>query len=214
MLSQFSLFLSVTFLFVSFVFPQTGAPKSTDDVLKNVKLDVSTPEDVLRQFGKPESDVMDEIDAEIIDSWLKIKKNQRVLRKLTYKNIGATERVLLRFYENKLVKITFIYKKSKKDRVLAADLPQKYNADFVMIQSVLKDTKISDFEGQKENTIPKVYPGLYILMSVQPDVIYMAGVSNNSFKALFKSLQMKPSKETFPGFLVDFVIISRSLVNK
>ena len=182
--------------------------------MKNVKIDVSTPEDVIKQFGKPAADEPDELDAEFIDSWLKTKKNQKVFRKLTYKKLGGTDKVLLRFYENKLVKIAVDYKESKDKRVLAADLPKNYNADFLVIQSVLKGTKISDFEGQKENTIPKVYPTIYLLLSVQPDVIYFAGVRNDSYKALFKSIQGKPSKEAFPGFLVNLEIISRTLADK
>lgn len=214
MLNRFLLFPIIVLLFASSVFSQTEVPKNTDEFLKNIKIDVSSPEDVIKQFGKPDGDEMDELDAELIDSWLKIKKNQKVFRKLTYKKFGETDKTLFRFYENKLVKIAFDYKESKDKRVLAADLPKKYNVDFVVVQSVLKDTKISDFEGQKENTIPKVRPAFYILMSVQLEVIYFAGVRNNSFKSLLKTLQGKPDGETFPGFLFNFEIISRSLVNQ
>ncbi len=214
MLKFFLSFPFIVLLFASSVFSQTDVTKNSGEILRNVKFDVSTPEDVIKQFGKPDSDELDELDAEIIDSWLKIKKNQKVFRRLTYKKIGATEKVLFRFYENKLVKIAFDYKESKDKRVFAADLPKQYNADFVVVQSVLKDTKISDFEGQKENTIPKVRPALYILISVQPEVIYLSIVKNNSFKAFVKSLKGQPSEEIFPGFLMNFQIISRSLVNQ
>jgi len=212
MLSKTLFSLILTLLFASLVLAQATAPKEASEVLKNIKIDVSTPEDVIKELGKPASDEMDELDAEYLDSWMKIKKNQKVFRKFTYKNIGETERILLRFYEDKLVKIVFIYKKDKDKRVLAADLPQKYNADFLIVRGILKDTKVSDFEGQRENTIPKMYGALYVLMSVQPDVIYTAFVSNDSFKTLWNNLKMKPTKEMFPGRLFNFAVISRTLL--
>lgn len=211
----YKFFLSASFVFLFISPAQAQVPKTEDakTVLRNIKLDVSSPDDVIKELGKPVSDERDELDAEFLNPWMKIKKNEKVFRKLTYKNVGEAEKIYLRFYENKLVKITFDYRESKDKRFLASELPQKYAVDFVRVQSVLKDTKTSDFEGQKENTVPKVYPSIYAMMSVQPDVIYFAIVDNSSFKSLWRQLKAKPSKEMFPGFLAEMQVISRAIMN-
>ena len=201
------------FLILSSIQAQNNEIKDSKTVLNNIKLDVSSPEDVIKELGTPISDTSDELDAEFINPWMRIKKNEKVFRKLTYKNVGEAEKAHFRFYENKLIKITFDYRESKDKRFLASGLPEKYAVDFIIVKSVLKETKISDFEGQKENTVHKVYPSVYGLMSVQPNVVYFAIVNNNSFKSLWKQLKAKPTKEMFPGFLAEMQIISRSIMN-
>ena len=191
--------------------PQSVQPQK---VLQQLQFDVTTPDDVIKLYGTPKADDVDELDSEIFDPWLKIKKNQKAFRKLTYKNLSGVEQLFFRFYENKLVKVTFDFKENKSNRMLAHDLQDSFKTDFLRIDGIPKESKISDYEGQKENTIPKVYPGIYLMLSVQPNNIYYAIVANTGFKALWKQLRAKPETQQFPGFVVELQIISRSLEAK
>jgi hypothetical protein len=193
---------------------QTNSSPDSGKLLRKLELDITTPDDAIKLFGQPVGDNPDELDAEFFDANWRIKKNQKVFRKLTFAKIEETEKLHLLFHENKLVKITFDYRESKDKRVTVSDLIKDHQTDFVMIQGIAKDSKLSDYEGQKENTIPKVYPSLYALLNVQKDKVYLAIVNYSSWKSVWRQLKSKPTKEMFPGFVMEMQIISRSLEQK
>jgi hypothetical protein len=200
--------------------PSAGSSFVTDKILQELKLDISSPEDALKLLGKPNKDEFDNFGMGgkkglfqvNIKSIIETKGNEKAYRKLTFKKLGETNDLTLRFYENKLVQIIFDYDLGKKDkRILANGLTEKFNVDFVILQGVTKNSKLSDFEGQKENTIPKVYEVLYTLLSVQKDKIYFVRIENNNSKAFWRSIVEKPTKEIFPGLVSELHLISRSL---
>jgi len=195
----------------------------TDKVLSELKLDESTPEDAVKLLGKPSKDEFDDFSLGgkhgmfqvSIKRIIQTKDNEKAYRKLLYKKLGETDDVTLRFYEGKLVHVIIDYDLGRKEkRIPAYGLSEKYGVDFIILQGVTKDSKLSDFEGQKENTVPKVYEVLYTLLSVQKDKIYFVRVENNNSKAFWRSLASKPTKEMFPGFVLEMHLISRALEQK
>lgn len=223
--------IGFSFIIFSFgsVFAQQGSlisPNSstfTDKLLQELKLDVSSPEDAIKLLGKPAKDEFDDfslggkhgIFQVSIKRIIQTKNNSKAYRKLMYKKLGETDDVTLRFYEGKLVHIIFDYDLGQKEkRIPANSLSGKYKADFIILQGLTKDSKLSDFEGQKENTVPKVYEVLYTLLSVQKDEIYFVRVENNDSKGFWRSIAKKPTKEMFPGFALEMHLISRSLEKK
>ena len=215
--------LAISFIGFNFVFAagQTENPAEfTDKVLLRLKLDESTPEDAIKLLGTPQADEMDEFDLggknglfqTSIKRFFQTKGGQKVFRKLIYKKHGMTDDLTLRFFEGKLVHIIFDYDLGKKSGgITAADLSEKYKIDFVILQGVNKDSKLSDFEGQKESNVPKVYDVLYTLLSVQKDDIYFVRMEYNNQKAFWRSITKKTTKELFPGFVAEMHLISRSL---
>lgn len=195
----------------------------TDKLFQELKLDVTTPEDTIQILGKPNRDEFDifsmggknGIFQVSIESLFKAKEKEKSFRKLTYKKLQETDDLTLRFFEGKLVHIIFDYDLGKKEkRIPANSLSEKYKTDFIILQGLTKDSKLSDFEGQKENSIPKVYGILYTLLSVQKDAVYFIRVENNNSKAFWRSVTEKPTKEMFPGFVSELHVISRSLEKK
>lgn len=205
---------------------QNSSAALTDKILSELKLDESTPEDAARLLGKPGKDEFDDFSLGgkhgmfqvSIERIVQTKDNEKAYRKFLYKNLGAgTDDVTLRFYAGKLVHVIIDYdlgRKKKENGIPASSLSAKYGVDFIILQGVAKGSKLSDFEGQKENTIPKVYDVLYTLMSVQKDRIYFARIENNNSKAFWRSLASKPTREMFPGYVLELHLISRALEGK
>lgn len=195
----------------------------TDKILSELRLDESTPEDAVRVLGKPSKDEFDDFSVGgkhglfqvRVERILQTKGNEKAYRKLLYKKRGGTDDVTLRFYEGKLVHIIFDYNLGKRQKAIPAySLSEKYGADFIIFQGVAKDSKLSDYEGQKETTVPKVYPVLYTLLSVQKDRVYFVRVDNNDSKGFWRSLASKPTREMFPGYVLEMHLVSRSLEQK
>ncbi|HEY0051054.1 MAG TPA: hypothetical protein VGB68_17305 [Pyrinomonadaceae bacterium] len=204
--------------------PNPVSPSTlTDKILNELKLDATTPEDAVRLLGKPNKDEFDDFSLGgkhgmfqvSIERIIQTKENEKAYRKLLYKKLGGTDDLTLRFYEGKLVHIIFDYNLGRKEKNIPAySLSEKYGVDFIILQGIAKDSKLSDFEGQKENTVPKVYPVLYTLLSVQKDKIYFVRVENNNSKAFWRTLISKPTKEMFPGYVLEMHLISRALTQK
>ncbi len=99
--------LLTVLLFLSFAITATA----TDDQVRSdgwegMVLDVSTPEDVLRLFGKPSKDkdqVVPDLPRPV--SWLSDKYKQKTFRTLTYKKQQNYKQVSFSFLDGKLVAI-------------------------------------------------------------------------------------------------------------
>ena len=89
-----------------------------------------------------------------------------------------------------------------------------YNADFLFMEGLAKGMKLADYEGQKETTVPKVYPGFYFMMTVKPDSAIVATIDNNTWKALWRDAVKKPTVDLFPGYVSNIQIFTRSLERK
>ena len=203
-------------------FPSTSS-NFTDKVLAEMKLDVSTPDDAIKQFGKPDKDEVGGLSMRpkkalvdvTIKPMLSANEKPKAFHSLVFKKLGEMDGLTLSFYDGKLVQIILDYDMHQKEKLfLAGSLPERFKADFVILDTVAKGAKLSDFEGQKENTIPKVYEILYTLLSVQKDKVYFVRVENNSGKAFSRSIFKKPTKEMFPGLVSEMQIISRALEKK
>jgi len=189
----------------------------TDKLFQELKLDVTTPEDAIQILGKPNRDEFDifslggknGIFQVSIESIFKAKEKEKSFRKLTYKKLQETDDLTLRFFEGKLVHIIFDYDLGKKEkRIPANSLSEKYKTDFIILQGLTKDSKLSDFEGQKENSIPKVYGILYTLLGVQKDAVYFIRVENNNSKAFGGLLLKNRPRRCFPDLLVKCTLLA------
>lgn len=178
---------------------------------KGLKLEAATPTEALALLGKPRKEKIENISDQIPASTRAKNNNQTTIRKMFFKKIDDFEEVFLTFYNEKLVEIKFSLKKKT---LPAKSISNLYNADFLFIESLPKNTKVADFEGQKETTVPKIYPGFYSMLSVRRDVIILASVDNNSWKAVWRDATGKPTVEMFPGYITDLQIVSRSLEEK
>ncbi|HEX8371021.1 MAG TPA: hypothetical protein VF604_20925 [Pyrinomonadaceae bacterium] len=195
----------------------------TDKILNGLKLDESTPEDAVKLLGKPAKDEFDDFSLGgkhgmfqvSIKRIIQTGDNEKAYRKLLYKKLGETDDVTLRFYEGKLVQVIFDYDSGQKEkRIPAYSLSAQFGVDFIILKQVAKGSTLADFEGQKENTVPKVYEVLYTLLSVQKDRIYFVRVENNDSKGFWRSLASKPTREMFPGFVLEMHLISRAPAQK
>jgi hypothetical protein len=85
--------------------------------------------------------------------------------------------------------------------------------DFVLVEKgVPANSTPSMYEGQKESTIPKIYPPLYYLVSVQSKSFVSAWVAGRG-KAALKQIFGVSTIEPFPGSIIFMDIVSRSLAN-
>ena len=82
------------------------------------------------------------------------------------------------------------------------------------MEGIAKQIKFSDYEGQKETTVPKVYPVSYFMLSVKPDSAILATINNNTWKTIWRDGMKKPTVEMFPGYVETLRIFSRSIEEK
>lgn len=221
-------FLKIGFLICIFsfsIFAQTKIETDTDSWNK-LKINVTTPEEAIALMGKPSEDSTEKLDFALLphksivnfllgtditvpDSWLTPKKNEKIFRKLDFKRSGTYKNIELSFLDNKLYLIDLTFSHDKDERLPAADLEELYKTNFVSLIGIPADASVSDYEGQKEPTMPKVYPIYYAMLSVTPTSILRAFVNNVSTKKAFGTDAGKTKKELFPGFVMKLQIISR-----
>jgi len=169
-------------------------------------LDKSTPEDAIRILGQPLSDNLDELHFRVIDKWITPRQKQKIFRVLTYKDAGEVARAELAFLDNTLVRIHFVYGIKQ---FPAADLKQKFGADFVPIKdSRRSDSTPSMYEGRKEGPAPKSYPLFYSEVSVTPRSMIFVRVGRAGVKDAYLGLVTKTKD---PGYVYSLELISRTL---
>jgi len=172
---------------------------------KNLKLDVSSPQNAADILGKPKKDKIE--NAKIDKSIPANLTSQFNFRKLQFENIDNYKDVYLLFLNEKLFGIELV---PKKKTIPASELSKIYDSDFLLMEGIPKQLKFSDFEGQKETTVPKVYPVSYFMLSVKPDSVILAAINNNTWKAIWRDGMKKPTMEMFPGYVESIRILSRS----
>ena len=206
--------LSILFILICFLAFSPcafGQQNNKTVAWRDLTIDQSTAEDAIKTLGKPGKVKNDNLSVHSVGVWLKPKRQEKVFRILTYKNIADFKRVELSFLENKLVRIYFDY--GAKGKVQAKDLSGRYEVDFLIlpISGVSSKTTPATYEGQKENSVPKVYEVNYSLLAVTPQSFVTARVINFNRKAFFRLFGGIPTIEAYPGRLRDEEIISRSL---
>lgn len=221
-------FLKTGFLFCIFslsVFAQTKTETGADQ-WNSLKINATTAQEALAVMGKPAEDSTDKLDYELLpnrailafvlgidlrlpESWLTPKKSDKVFRKLVFTRNGTYKKAELSFLDDKLYLIDLTLSRKKSERLSATDLEELYKTSFVSITGVPKDASISEYEGQKEPTIPKVYPPFYEMLSIAPTSILRAYVDNARSEKEPSSEAGKAKRKLFPGFVVRFQIFSR-----
>ena len=176
---------------------------------KGLSFETSTIEDTINALGKPKKNKIEK--AKFDKSIPANVGGQMNFRKLQYKNFDDFEEVYLLFLNEKLIGIEFSPQKKK---ILASDLPKIYGENFLFMEGLAKGMKLADYEGQKETTVPKVYPGYYFMVAVKTDSAIVATVDNNTWKALWRDAVKKPAIDVFPGFVSNIQIFTRSFERK
>lgn len=198
----------ILFLTVLFLLTLTASAQDRFQ-WKGLSFETSTIQDTIKALGKPKKDKIEK--AKFDKTIPSNVSGQMNFRKLQYKNIDDFDEVYLFFLNEKLIGIELTPEKKK---ILASDLSKIYNADFLFMEGLAKGIKFADFEGQKETTVPKVYPGFYFMLTVKPDLAIIATIDNNTWKALWRDTFKKPTVDMFPGYVSNIQIFTRSLEGK
>lgn len=194
---------SVLFVILAFLlyFPVSGQRKSVWDGLV---FHETTPEKAVSTIGKPKKKKAENLSS--LSSISKKAEGNAEVQTIVYEKIDGWEKVALSFWDNKLFRIKF-WPRNKTLR--ASTLSDEFKADFVSVEGFSKNVSLSVFDGQKEPTVPKVYPTVYFMVTSKPDRFIVATINNGSFGALWKDATKKPTVTMFPGFVEDIEILSR-----
>jgi hypothetical protein len=190
--------IGILILFPVFV---SGADET---VWKGLMFDKTTPEDVVTTVGAPKRKRKEKIKTLSAMGGKAIGKQE--IQILEFEKIDTWEKVSLGFFNNKLFKVKF-WPRNK--TMLASTLGSTFHADFVFAEGFAKGVSLSVFEGQKEPTVPRVYPTVYFMVSAKSDRYILANINNGSMGALWKDAMKTATVQMFPGFVEDIEIISR-----
>lgn len=176
---------------------------------KNLKLDSTTPDEAISMFGKPKKDkiVKPRFNKEVSVE----TQSQMNFRKLEFKKSNEFKSVHLLFLNEMLSTIDLTPNKKK---MLASDLENNFETNFLFMEGMPKTLKFADYEGQKETTIPKVYPINYFMLGIKSDMAIIATIDNSSWKSIWRDALSKPSSEMYPGYITNIKIFSRSRETK
>lgn len=177
----------------------------SDTAWKKFSLGISSAE-ATKLLGNPDGEKKTGADFEPALS--EENRKRKDFRKLTFKNVSGWPKSTYSFLDDKLAAIE-LWPKNK--TVPAAELSSRFGAEFLFIESFSKSISLASFEGQKETTVPKVYPARYHMVAILPDRYVIALINNGSFKAIWKDGFNLPTIRTFPGFVENISIYSREL---
>ena len=189
--------LGVAFLCITSVLGQTA------ENWRELSFGVTTPADAVKLYGKPSKDRL-ENQKSVLDS----SNQPMTIRSLVYEKINGLNKLDLMFANDKLFSIVQ-YPKNK--TIAAADIPVKFGSEFLFLEGLPKRFDFAQLEGQKETTVPKVYPAAYYMLSVKSDRIIFVFVNNNSFKAIWREGIKKPTLEMFPGYVESIQVHARQI---
>ncbi|HEY8562727.1 MAG TPA: hypothetical protein VIL74_20285 [Pyrinomonadaceae bacterium] len=192
--------------FFSFVF----AVSAQDDFQwKNLRFETSTVGDAVAALGKPDKDKIEKVKFDkAVPAPTRAQMN---FRKLHYRDVGNYSEVYLLFLNDKLHSIGFT---PQKKSLPAGELGKSYGAEFLFMEAVPKRMNLADFEGQKETTVPKVYPAEYFMLGIKKDYALLATIDNDSWKAVWRDTLNKPTAEMFPGYVRTIQVFSRNYEGK
>ena len=174
---------------------------------KGVELGM-TSASVLEKAGKPKRETVHKSEFYTGPLSGQEKKNLRIL---TYEKSDGWEKVKLSVLDDRLVSIE-LWPKNK--TLEAASLPTRFGLDFLFVEAFAKGVDLGSFEGQKETSVPKVYPTTYYMLAVAGDRYVTAFINNGSLKAIFKDGFKKPTIAMFPGYVESITIVTRTLETK
>ena len=212
------LVISILTLFLAIV----GQAQSKFDDLpsattwRSFKLNAALPDEIIKALGKPKKDKTEISKQALANGWTEVDDGKQV-RRIAYKKIGAFDSVEFTFVKNRLVEMNFLFKQNKRQGIAksesnffpAVKIPELFQIDFLLFQGIPKSSKISNYEGQKETTVPKIYPQFYSILGINKDSVILVSVENSSLRSTWKGLIRKPTVELFPGFAQRIQIFSR-----
>lgn len=198
-------FIALTFLLIlSF---QINAQENFQ--WKGLKLGISSVEESKNVLGKPKKDKIEK--GKFDKSVTADLRNQMNFRSLQYQKLDGHKLVNLLFLNDKLFSIDLVPEKKK---MTAATLSELFVSDFLFLEGLSKEMNFGDYEGQKESTVPKVYPSDYFMLNVKKDRIILATIENQSWKAFWRDINRKPTIEMFPGYVTSIKILTRDMSQK
>jgi len=160
-------------------------------------------------LGKPKKDKIEKVKFDqAVPASIRAQMN---FRKLEYRNIDNFSEVYLLFLNERLHSIGFT---PLKKNLSASELGKNYDADFLFMEGVPKQLILEQYEGQKETTVPKVYPSEYFMIGIKKDYAILATIDNNTWKAIWRDTMKKPTPEMFPGYVRTMQIFSRNFEGK
>ena len=164
---------------------------------------------VVEKVGKPKRERME--DAGFKVALPPSTRERQDFKKFTYEKSDGWEKVTLSFLSDRLVGIE-LWPKNK--TLEAASLPARFGLDFLLVEAFAKGVDLGSFEGQKETSVPKVYPATYNMVAVASDRYVISFINNGSLKAIFKDGLKKPTIAMFPGYVESITLIQRSIETK
>ncbi|MEO6588371.1 MAG: hypothetical protein ABIP06_03495 [Pyrinomonadaceae bacterium] len=191
----------------------------TKNSWRNFKLDFTTADTIVKELGKPKKDQIETLKSSLSKDLTDSSKAVKT-RLISYKKIGNYDSVEFTFTDDILVGMNFLIRQNrmkglanrKSDLFQAKNLSENFETDFIIFNGLPKNAKITDFEGQKETTVPKVYKQNYLLLGINNDSVIFVSVDNTNFKSSIKEIFDKPTVELFPGFTQRIQIYSRAIV--
>jgi hypothetical protein len=208
-------------LLLSLTLPASDEARS--DGWAGMVLDVSTPEDAVRLFGKPAKEKQ-RVNLELPRplSWLSDKYKQRVFRTLTYKKLHEYEQVWFGFLDARLVAIILEAPNAEIEKhwIDPDDLEDLFAVVFKphMRQRGRQLPSPSEFQNNAPTELKKDdYDYWYDMIAVSEKSIIVAVADNYKYGSfLFESPDAKRRKKInslgarYPGYVNFIEILSRS----
>ena len=164
----------------------------------------TTTDDATAKLGRPKQELVDQLPTEV--RFTGPEKLDDRMKVLIYEPLAEWKKAHLWFLDSKLIAMEF-WPKNKTER--ANELPSKFTTDFLLVANFSKGVDLASFEGQKETTVPKVYPTRYYMLAVRKDCFIIALINNDSVKAIFKQGASRPTTQMFPGYIENVMIFGR-----
>lgn len=209
-------------LFLSLTSPVSDEARS--DGWAGMVIDVSTPEDAVRLFGRPAKDKDNvRLDVPRSLSWFSDRYEQKIFRTLTYKKLRDFDKVHFAFLDGKLVAILMEAPNAEieKNWIDPDDLQDLFAVTFKphkrergrQLPSPSEFEKNAPTELQKDD-----YDYWYDMIAVSEKSFIVAVTDNYKYiSGLFESPDAKRRKKInarglmYPGYVSNIEIISRSL---
>jgi hypothetical protein len=209
-------------LLLSFTLPATDDARS--DGWAGMVLDISTPDDAVRLFGKPAKEKQ-RVDLELPRpfSWLSDKYKQRIFRTLTYKKLNEYKEVQFAFLDGKLVAIMMEAPNAEIEKgwIDPDDLEGLFAVEFKphKRERGRQLPPPSEFQNNAPTELKKDdYDYWYDMIAVSEKSIIVAIADNYKYiSGLFESPDAKRRKKInalgarYPGYVSYIEIISRTL---
>lgn len=192
-----------------------------DDSLKTDRwrglvINQATPEDTIKALGNPESDKTDRLRVYSINpEWISKKQDEKIFRKLEYKNLDGLERAELCFLNGSLVLMRLDFDKDIEANALSTIFGIPFAPRFAGSFEFLSP---ADFESNQGKQYPKSYPQHYAMVAVTQNTfinMYVATyvITDDTISEPMRWTAARYTRDT-PGIGRRIQIVSRRIENK